>query len=182
MPLPKHSEVLVNAKANARAASMVDQIEKDYQAEIRDSIMTAINDGLTVSDWADSFNAINERFGLGTGDASALTTTFRTVQASVYSGGKFTDMMSEAGVARAPYWMFSAIEDDRIDDECAELDEQIFDKTDLDAQDYWPPIHFCCRCSVIELDETDAEGQPISTGNTTDVAIDDSWSNELLKG
>lgn len=180
MPLPKHSEVLVNAKANARAVSMVSQIEKDYQAEIRDSIMTALNDGLQMSDWAASFDAINSKYGYGPGTPSVLETTFRTVQSSAYQGGKFTSMFSEEGQARAAYWMYSGIDDERQDDECAELDGQIFAKTDSDAQDFIPPVHFSCRCTLIELDASEVEGETISAGNTTDVSVD--FNNELLVG
>jgi SPP1 gp7 family putative phage head morphogenesis protein len=178
--LPKHSEVLVNAKANARAYTLVDQIEKDYQAEIRDSIITALNDGLQLSDWETSFSAINSRYGLGAGTSSALETTFRTVQMSAYNGGKVTDMFSADGQARAEYWMFSAVRDDATTDECSALDGQIFNKTDGDAMSFIPPLDYNCRSTIIELDASEVEGETISAANTTDISP--AFDNELLTG
>jgi SPP1 gp7 family putative phage head morphogenesis protein len=172
--------MLVNAKALAKAISMVDQIEKDYQDEIRTSILAALNDGLTISDWEDSFSAINSRYGFGPGTPSALETTFRTVQMSAYNGGKVTDMFSADGQARAEYWMFSAVMDDRTTDECAALDGQIFDKTDVDAMNFIPPLDYNCRSTIIELDASEVEGQDISSSSTSDISP--AFDNQLLTG
>ena len=177
MPLPSTKAVLVSARAQASASTLVADLESSFIEEARNSVITAIDDGLTLSDWMDSFQAIADRYGIGE-DATYAEMVFRTVGQSAYQGGKFSDMMSEEGQARAGYWQYSGVNDDRQDDECSELDGQIFDKTDLDAQGYWPPVHFNCRCSVIELDSSEIEGQTISTGNTTDINID--FDNELL--
>ena len=179
MPLPDHSAILVSHKAQARAASIVGDIESAYQKEIRDSILAAINDGLTLSDWEDSFNAINSRYGFGADSASALEATFRTVQMSAYNGGKVSDMFSADGQDRAGYWMFSAVLDDATTPECEDLDGQIFAKTDADAMEFIPPLHFNCRSSLIELDDTDVEGQQIAASNTTNVGPID-FDNQLL--
>jgi SPP1 gp7 family putative phage head morphogenesis protein len=178
MPLPDVKAVLVKHRANAKASSVVDDFEASYTQEVRDSVVAALNDGLTLSDWTDSFDAINTRYGFGEGTASYAETVFRTVGQSAMNGGKVSDMFSAEGQARAEYWQFSGIDDDRECDECAPLDGQIFAKTDVDAMGLIPPVHFSCRCSLLELDATDVGDQPVSAANATDANVD--FDNDLL--
>src|ERR1035441_10211348 len=59
MPLPDITSVLVKHRAGAKASQVMDDFDKAYLAEVRDSVVTAIDDGLTLSDWTASFDAIN---------------------------------------------------------------------------------------------------------------------------
>jgi SPP1 gp7 family putative phage head morphogenesis protein len=137
-----------------------------------------MNDGLTLTEWEPSFDAITSRFGYGTGPANYTEMVFRTVSQSAYNGGKASEMFGPEGQARAGYWQFSAVMDDRTTDECAALDGQIFAKTDADAMDFIPPLDYNCRSTLIELDDTDVEGETISAANT--VGIDVAFDNELM--
>jgi len=160
------------------ATSTIDSIEKSYAKEVRDSVVEAMNAGLTVKDWIESFNAINARYGVGEGIPSYVDMVFRTIQMSALNGGKVSEMFSAEGQARAEYWQFAAVMDDRTTDECIALDGMIFRKDDVDAMDYIPPISFNCRSSLIELDASEVEGGTISAANTTDISVD--FANDLL--
>ncbi len=178
MPLPATKAVLVKARASAKASSLVSDIESDFIKEARDSVVAAIDDGLSFAAWEDSFTAIADRYGMGT-DSTYTEMVFRTVGQSAYNGGKVSEMFGPEGQDRAGYWMFNAIMDDRTTDECAQLDGQIFAKTDSDAMAFIPPLDFNCRSTIIELDASEVDGQKVSYANTTDVGPIE-FDNDLL--
>lgn len=57
-----------------------------------------------------------------------------------------------------PYWMFSAVDDDRTPEPCRKIDGTVRLHSDAFWQTHYPPCeHLFCRCSVIALSERDVQ-------------------------
>lgn len=81
----------------------------------------------------------------------------RIARTEVISASNFAanEAYNQSGVVNQVQWL--ATEDDRIDDECAELDGNIIDLGDSFANNEYfgdveyPPVHANCRCTVIPI-------------------------------
>jgi SPP1 gp7 family putative phage head morphogenesis protein len=101
---------------------------------------------------AHGYYALN---GLYTGN-----TIFRTNVLGAYTSGRHEIFSSPAVKEARPVWRFDAIEDDRIDDECAEADGTVLPADDPWWSTHLPPLHMNCRCNFTALtpEEADDEG------------------------
>lgn len=126
----------------------------DLVQDVYDAIERAIEDG---TDFDDFKAAVGDQLAEAWGgeDAYRLESVFRTNVLGAYNAGRYEVFSSEEARESRPYWRFEAIEDDRIDDECAEADGTV-----LPADDAWwsrhiPPLHINCRCSYTALSEAE---------------------------
>lgn len=167
-----------------RAGSLVRVWDTKFIEAIYDSIGKAMRQNLSSAEWMTEAQKIVDAFGGG--EKLALysgenftpwyaETIFRTNVIGAYAAGRYADLFSDEGRQMAQFWMFSAVNDDRNDTEekcpgmiCRELDGKVFLKDDAEANRSLPPLHFNCRCTVIELDQQDVEagGYQRATGSS----------------
>lgn len=167
----------LDARAKALAFSATKVADENINQAIYDSISDAMDSGMTMKDWFNQFDS--SEFSKG-----YLETVFRTNMATAYSAGRASDMFSAEGQARAQYWMFSAIGDEATDEVCMELDGKVFDKTDYEAMSLIVPLHYNCRCQMIELDAEDLAdmGLEVSGGSEYSNNEDIDFDNTGLTG
>lgn len=186
--------------AKNRAGSLAGVWETKFVSAIYDSMGSAMRDNLSSADWMTEAQKILDAYGGGTklglysGETFSpwyASTVFRANVTSALAAGRYADMFSPAGRQMAEFWMFSAIHDDRNEDEkgcpgtiCRQLDGKVFAKDDPQAAACLPPLHFQCRCSCVELDSTDvADGgyDVASSGDFSDLlSTPDVWSDDKL--
>jgi SPP1 gp7 family putative phage head morphogenesis protein len=167
---------LLPPEMQLRAGALADQWDRLFVNEIYDSLAEAAANGETMETWREVAQRIVDKYGAADnapqlfpgGDFSNnyADTVYRTNMAQISAAGRYAEMWSRKWVELSPYWLFNAIEDERICDICGPLDGRVFAKDDESAQNYLPALHPQCRCSVIELDEAAVQegGYDISTG------------------
>ena len=91
-------------------------------------------------------------------------------------------MFSPEWIEAAPYWLYSAIHDDRTRDEHAKLDGKVFRKSDPSARRLLAPLGHGCRCSCIELNEDDiaAGGYTVTNGRAAGYEPEPGWGADKV--
>lgn len=161
----------------SKAFSLAGQWNTDFLAELFDSLSKALFDQRTVQEWLEEADGIFGRFGAA-GNKPRLfdgpspkphyaDMVFRTNQGQFQAAGTYAETFSRRWLAAAPFWLYSAINDDRTREEHAYLDGRVFRKDDAKARMLLPPNSWNCRCQSIELDAEDVKdgGYRVSRGS-----------------
>lgn len=138
----------------SRAFSLAGQWNTDFLAELFDSLSKALFDQRTVKEWLEEADWIFGRFGAA-GNKPRLfdgpspkphyaDMVFRTNQGQFQAAGTYAETFSRRWLAAAPFWLYSAINDDRTREEHAYLDGRVFRKDDAKARMLLPPSSWNC--------------------------------------
>jgi SPP1 gp7 family putative phage head morphogenesis protein len=177
--LPAHQFQKLDARTKAKSFTVAKTWDENFIKDVEASLGKALEKGITAKEWATDFQSILSSYGgaenVGSNEFGSgyLDMVFRTNTQTAYQAGRNSEMFSAEGQARAPYFLWSAIMDDAVDDVCAELDGQVFPKDSYDAQGLTPPAHYNCRCTLIELDEQDLEDGGYTISEAKDVNTED---------
>jgi SPP1 gp7 family putative phage head morphogenesis protein len=186
--LPAAVFAALEAEARASAFSLAEVWDQKFLAAVHESLYDAIAEGMTWKEWADVFDSLIQFYG-GKAGAEVYSETpwysqlvFRQNVLNAYAAGAYAAQFSPKGIDRAPYWMFSAIEDERLCEICAPLDGQVFEKTDETAREFLPSLHFNCRCTAIDLDAEDvaAGNYTVSNGHDVTVPVPDGFNHDKV--
>ncbi len=160
----------------SQSFSLAGQWSTDFLAELLGSLSDALLNQVPVKDWLKDADSIFAKFGASENRPRLYDgpfpkpryadMVFRTNQATFQAAGTYAETFSRKWMAVAPYWLYSAIGDDRTREEHAALAGRVFRKDDARARRLLPPSNFNCRCSAIELDEEEVKdgGYHVSSG------------------
>ncbi|MDD5305027.1 MAG: phage minor head protein [Elusimicrobia bacterium] len=191
----------LSAAAKARAGALSGIWETKFVSAIYDSLGRSMRDNLSSAEWLTGAQKILDAYGGGTklglysGEKFSpwyAETIFRTNVTSALAAGKYADLFSPSGRRMAGFVMLSAIHDDRNEDEkgcpgtiCRKLDGKVFQKDDPDVGQILTPLHFGCRCTVIELDDEDVAAGGYDVANGSDfadlLATEGVWNDDKLE-
>lgn len=185
----------LEAEWKAQGAALAGVWNESFVRDLYDSLEGALGDGLSAREWLPEASKLIKAYGgatnLGiygpdlTGDSLSswyADLVFRQNTMNALAAGRYADMFFGPALDESPFWLFASAEDDRVDEECATLDGQVFRKDDGSANMYLPPIHFECRCQCIELDSAavDAGGYQAVSGHSVVITLDDAFANDRL--
>lgn len=128
----------------------------DELAKIHDSLMDAIDKGLTQKDWRDQLLSdpdLIETLKLSKG---RLDNVFRTNIQHAYSAGIARQQEGERALKRRPFFQYDAINDSRTRPAHAAMDNYIARHGDPVWQRWTPICGYRCRCVRIALTEAQA--------------------------
>lgn len=161
----------LSAAAKRRAFSISGAWETKFVVKLQAVLRKAIAGNLSSADWMAEAQKVVDAFGGGKKLAlysgehfspAYAETVFRTNVSTALAAGRYADMFSPAGMRQAGYVMLSAVHDARNETDegcpgtiCRALDGKVFRKDDPAVGRILTPLHFGCRCTVIELDEED---------------------------
>lgn len=99
----------------------------------------------------------------GRRDSARLETIFRNATQSSLNRGRWAQMTDPEVTRFRPYWMFDAIDDDRITQLCKSLNETVLPWD----HPFWatriPPLHHRCRSGIRSLRQAEAERRGLTT-------------------
>lgn len=154
------------------AFTVANVAQADLVGEVYDGVLAAIERGETFEDFqARVGDDLAEEWGGE--DPARLETIFRTNVMDSYNAGRYDMMTAPAVREERPYWRFDAIQDDRTDDACEDLDGIVLAQDDPFWSSHYPPLHFNCRCVLAPLTAEDAEAE----GGVDDAPDDDHASD-----
>lgn len=175
-------------KASFTVAKMMDV---DMLADVKASLDDAIANGVVFKDWADQMIPMLQQKGwwgrkaildpisgqtivAQLGSSSRLQTIFRTNMQSAYAAGHWDQIEEQA--EDAPYLMYDAIDDYRTRAEHKAWDGKVLPVTDKFWKTHSPPCGWNCRCTVIQLDESDLEQLGVTPDKSPKTSYYD-WKN-----
>lgn len=130
------------------------------------TLYEAIESGATLYDTAPKLQQILDGFGAAGGERIYsgekwspwyADLVFRNATQASYAAGRYSEMFSAEWIEAAPYWLYDAVNDSRTRKPHAALDGKVFRKSDPGARVLLPPSDHGCRCSSIELNESDVK-------------------------
>lgn len=155
------------------AFTVAKMADVDLLADVRDAVDRAIADGISLAQFKRELTPVlmkagwwgkQEQFDEQTrridlvqlGSARRLETIFRTNMMTAYAAGEWAQI--EDAAQDAPYLMYDAVDDNRTREQ-----HRAWNGITLRWDDPWwnthrPPNGWNCRCSVIQLSDSDLRG------------------------
>lgn len=156
------------------AFTLADVWNTNFLSDVQDTLAESIAAGENEAAWTARVQEVLDRYGsdetlagvTDSWDASYVDLVFRQNTINAFQAGRYAEQFSPERMASDGYWLFAAVEDERLCEICAPLDGMVFAKSDPDARQYLPGLHFACRCMSIELDDTGVQdgGYNVSSG------------------
>lgn len=143
---------MLGEEAYRLAWSVASVTELSVLESLREGLQTVISEGGTVRDWLGMLDELAAETGWSTTDGHAQT-IFRTTLASAYESDRYNEL---TGSEFVDYLVYTAIHDDRVRAEHLALDGMAWPREQF-PDEYWPPIDYNCRCSVIPADAADLQ-------------------------
>jgi SPP1 gp7 family putative phage head morphogenesis protein len=189
-------------EAHARTFTVANCAKLDVLQDIHNALTDALKNGKTFSQFQDELQPLLQKKGWWgkaidpkTGEVTAtypnsskpieygsprrLQVIFDTNVRNAYMAGKYNAFTRNT--LTHPYWMYTAILDNRTRPAHRSLHGRVFRHDDPIWQAIWPPNGFRCRCTVINLMETDMEAQGYalsdSKGYTKEIEVPVSKTN-----
>lgn len=173
------------------AFTIAKMMDMDMLADVKESLDDALANGVVFRDWADNLIPMLQQKGwwgrqtmldpltgetiiAQLGSPGRLKTIFRTNMASAYAAGHWDQI--EAQAEDAPYLLYDAIDDYRTRPAHKAWDGKVYPVTDKFWRTHTPPCGFNCRCSVIQLDDSDLEQLGIEPDKSPRTTFTD-WKN-----
>lgn len=188
---PSFSWMDVSAEEHKTAFTVAKMMDVDMLGDVYASLQESLANGVVFRDWAESMiPMLQDRGWWGRqavldpltgetvvaqlGSPARLQTIFRTNMQSAYAAGHWDQI--EAQAEDAPFLMYDAIDDYRTRAEHKAWDGKVLPVTDKFWKGHTPPCGWNCRCSVIQLDESDLEqlGMEVSKSPRTEY---NNWTN-----
>lgn len=138
----------------SQSFSLAGQWNTDFLDELFASLSEALFEQRTVKEWLEEADTIFRRFGAAMNrpwlydgpepKPHYADMVFRTNQSSFNAAGTYAETFSRKWIQAAPFWLYSAINDDRTREEHAALDGRVFRKDDSTARLLLPPASWNC--------------------------------------
>ena len=150
--------------------------QADLVADVFDAIESAIENGDTLEDFQDT---VSDRLAEAWGgpNPARIETIFRTNVNSAYNEGRHAIFSAPKVKEARPYFRFDVIDDDRLDDVCADCGGVILPQDDPWWDEHLPPLHFNCRCSFTALSEDEARDAGGADDEGPDADADDGFGD-----
>jgi SPP1 gp7 family putative phage head morphogenesis protein len=116
-------------------------------SKMKDSIQTALAEGIPTADWLAGIDSVFESAGMTKLNDYHLRTIFRTNMQTALNEGKMA-IIQQADTEEFPLLEFVAIEDDRVRGSHLKLDGYRAPKNDAVWQSLTPPLDYNCRCTL----------------------------------
>lgn len=139
--------VLRGYRENAEGASslMLDAVSRRAIAEME----RAIEQGVSLRDFANSINDEAANFGLGPVSPSYLENVYRTNVSVAYGAGRYTQLIDPVVMAARPYREYMTVGDGRVRSSHAALAGLVFLAESSDWRRIAPPNGYQCRCAMV---------------------------------
>lgn len=123
--------------------------ELEATKRVLESLKKTLENGGTYQEWKQDISDIADKAGLGE-DGWYSNLVYRQNMVNAYQSGRYEQQMEDSDEYFS-YLLFDGVEDDRQTDFCRTYSGKVYKKSDPIWALIYPPNHFNCRSSVIEL-------------------------------
>lgn len=122
--------------------------ELEATKRVLESLKKTLENGGTYQEWKQDISDIADKAGLGE-DGWYSHLVYRQNMVNAYQSGRYEQQMQDDEYFS--YLLFDGVEDERQTDFCRAYSGKVYKKSDPIWALIYPPNHFNCRSSVIEL-------------------------------
>jgi SPP1 gp7 family putative phage head morphogenesis protein len=160
VPMTDEQYAALEDWARRKAFTSAGVVKVDLLQSMLDALVFAVAEGGTLADFSAELDDLFAAAGLDPLNPWRTETIFRTNVLGAYGAGHW-EQGTDPAIAGDMYgWRFDAVMDDRTDEPCADLDGHVF--AGSDGANYFPPIHFNCRCTADWITNAEAADAGIS--------------------
>jgi len=158
-------KVMVEA-ARAKAWTIADADNRKVVAATKGLIEEAIAGQRTVAEVVKESRAAWDALGVTKANPYHLETAARTSIHTAANAARWSELQRDTQGLREffPLLEFVTVGDEALCDTCEPLDGRVYRRDDGFWMTYYPPLHFNCRCLVIEVSVIDIEAEGIKPG------------------
>lgn len=189
---PTFSYADMLGEAHDQAFTVAKMMDLDLLAHVRKSLDDALTSGESFNAWKSKLQPMLQKAGwwgeadmldpltgnvvpAQLGSPWRLETIFRTNMQTAYAVGQWDEIESQAAIA--PFLMYDAVDDHRTRPEHAKWDRTVLPVSHQWWRTHFPPNGWNCRCSVIQLDETEVEALGLQVGKSAPADGTYTWKN-----
>jgi len=129
---------------------------------LKESLTKALKNGQSFEDWRETIDQQFDKLGVTRFSNYRLNLIYRTESALSYAGAQYA--RAQELKDKFPYWEYSAILDQRTRPSHRALDGKYFA---IDNPEFWPPLGFNCRCTIILISKAEALRKGIKVDKIT---------------
>ncbi|MFV2030603.1 phage minor head protein [Neisseria sp. S1] len=174
----------LTASEIAKVYTIARMTDLDMLHDIKQSMITAKENGLSYQDWRKDIlqhlqnkgwlhpnghngqDIIDPKTGEVFGPPRRLENIYRTNMQSAYQAGRYQTYMGN--IDNRPYWMYDAVGDHRTRPAHAAMDGLVYRYDDPFWATFYPPNGYRCRCTVVALSERDVARNGYIVGQSTE--------------
>lgn len=158
----------------AKAFTIAGVSKADLLADVKDSIIKAMDTGQTLDEFRENFLRIASRHGWSGVTDWRIRTIFETNIQAAYQAGRFRQMTKPEILETRPYWRYVAVMDPSTRPNHAAMHGKIYRADHKIWLTWYPPNGFNCRCTVISvsLAEIERNGWTVATDDITGKLIE----------
>jgi SPP1 gp7 family putative phage head morphogenesis protein len=140
------------------------------QTAARARVAAVVAGGESVQGAAALIRADALALGISPANPGYVTTVVRTNVSTSYNAGRYSAMADPAVKALRPFWKYVTAKDDRVRDDHAALEGNLYEADSAEGNAYYPPLGFNCRCQMVSQSarQASATGTPVERGPSTD--------------
>lgn len=162
VPIRKEEWLELSQAARKRAFTVARVANLNVINDTLKAITKAIENGETLEQFRDRIGGKLEK-AWGSERAWHVDVIFRNNVQAAYAYGREQEMRTPAALELRPYWLFSAILDDRTTEICRPLNGKVVAAESRWWETHTPPLHHNCRSIKRALTPAQAEKRGIST-------------------
>lgn len=146
----------------AAALRVTETAAMSLEQSLQETLLSTLQQGAGVREGVKALRETFETSGFVPAKDYQLEAIFRTQTQTAYGAGRWNSLQDPAIKDILWGFEFAAIEDDRITEVCRQCNGVVRPKSDPFWQRYWPPNHFSCRSTALEIfdDGTPAGADP----------------------
>ena len=127
-----------------------------------DEILSALEEGRTLSEFRSSMNEFLESEGYEGLDPLQADLIFRTNIQTAYNVGHYEQMTDPGVMKLRPYWQYDAVNDTHTRPSHLAMDGKVFPADHPVWNTWFPPNGFRCRCTVRTLSKRQVEARGLT--------------------
>ena len=127
-----------------------------------DEILSALEEGRTLSEFRSSMNEFLENEGYEGLDPLQADLIFRTNIQTAYNVGHYEQMTDPGVMKLRPYWQYDAVNDTHTRPSHLAMDGKVFPADHPVWNTWFPPNGFRCRCTVRTLSKRQVEARELT--------------------
>lgn len=126
--------------------------DAELSEAVKESLAQALERGDSLETWRKSASSVFDNLGYTRLNGYQSRFIWRNETALAFGAGQFAKLQDVS--SRYPYWEYSTAHDDRVRPAHRLLNGKIFAASD---KQFWPPIGWNCRCTIILISRRQAE-------------------------
>lgn len=158
--------------AHNKAFTVAGIAKLDILQDIKDKLLSAMNEGISITDFANSLEDVLPKY--------RLNTIYRTNLQSAYMAGRRESMLRATNTH--PYWMYVAVMDKDTRPSHALLNGKVYPADDEFWDYYFPPIDYNCRCRVRPLTPSEVERKGLDVSESSEIKVKDGTATMEVDG